>query len=320
MKKDIAIFLFIIFMASGFAGLGGDKLISYVSQSYSGNEAVTRPPPGSTPTPAGAASPTPTGGLPTPTATPIPGANTPTPTRTPTPTAAPTSLPIPTPTLIACPPYTSPLTYTLKALAHDNNVPPDDQRPELRFSVNGYHPAAEEKMLVDYLGDTDIYLPPNFATLLTRPSINDFIFSNVYKANNETDKWKVQILGIQTAPGEDIKVPASYHHPASEGSKKWQAYVLYAKNNNLTLKYSATDSIADGYTVYIEGICIDPNLIQAYNNCRSNPPAAMYLLPVIEDNSVVGKTNNTEIRVAIRDAGEMMDPRSRKDWWEWQQP
>jgi len=38
-------------------------------------------------------------------------------------------------------------------------------------------------------------------------------------------------------------------------------------------------------------------------------------LPALRNNQALGQALGFEIKVAIRDAGSFMDPRSQKDWW-----
>ncbi len=93
--------------------------------------------------------------------------------------------------------------------------------------------------------------------------------------------------------------------------------VLYAEEQRLTLGYTRQDTVAGGYAVHIENICVDPTLLALYRSrvtpqgWRLSPP----MLPALRNNQALGIALSNEIQVAIRDRGAFMDPRSRKDWW-----
>jgi hypothetical protein len=37
---------------------------------------------------------------------------------------------------------------------------------------------------------------------------------------------------------------------------------------------------------------------------------------VLKSRQPLGRALGTEVRAAVRDTGSLMDPRSRKDWWQ----
>ena len=67
-----------------------------------------------------------------------------------------------------------------------------------------------------------------------------------------------------------------------------------------------------GYTVHLENVCVDPNLLALYRESDRQGRAS---LPALRNGETLGFTAGEETQVAIRDRGTFMDPRSRKDWW-----
>lgn len=92
----------------------------------------------------------------------------------------------------------------------------------------------------------------------------------------------------------------------------YRALVLYAEERRITLKYTREDRVVAGYTVHLENVCVDPNLLELYRESDSRGRAS---LPALRNGETLGVAAGGEILVAIRDAGSFMDPRSRKDWW-----
>ena len=60
------------------------------------------------------------------------------------------------------------------------------------------------------------------------------------------------------------------------------------------------------------GLFQAPQLVQLY---RTLDAAGRSELPALRNDEPLGLAASTSIRIAIRDTGRFMDPRSRKDWW-----
>ena len=88
--------------------------------------------------------------------------------------------------------------------------------------------------------------------------------------------------------------------------------VLYATQHAVTLKYTREDNVVYGYTIHLEDFCVDPNLYALYQQQNT---AGRVSLPALSDNQVIGTPWTNTIKVAIRDTGTFLDPRTRKDWW-----
>jgi hypothetical protein len=91
------------------------------------------------------------------------------------------------------------------------------------------------------------------------------------------------------------------------------ALVLYAEPRRLTLKYTGEDNVVAGYTIHLENVCVDENLLALYEQMNA---AGRTELPALFPGQPLGRAPGTEIDVAIRDTGSFLDPRSRKDWWQ----
>jgi hypothetical protein len=118
------------------------------------------------------------------------------------------------------------------------------------------------------------------------------------------------LAGMATTPGEAIEAPMRASEIYGGG---YRALVLYADPERITLGYTRDDSVANGYAVHVEGVCVDPNLLASYRQANANGRGT---LPALRPNDAVGTASGAEILVAVRDRGAFLDPRSRKDWWQ----
>ena len=82
--------------------------------------------------------------------------------------------------------------------------------------------------------------------------------------------------------------------------------------HNITLKYTGEDNVVQGYTIHIENICVEPDLLALYRNWNE---AGREQLPALPGGQALGRALAGEISVSVRDNGTFLDPRSRKDWW-----
>ncbi len=123
--------------------------------------------------------------------------------------------------------------------------------------------------------------------------------------------WDVTVAGFQTTRGEPVYLPISGYGDIAGGV--YYALVLYATNSSITLKYTSEDSVVRGYTIHVDNVCVDPNLLAAYNDDNNNHQRMP--LPALRNHQAFGVAMGAELDVAIRDNGAFMDPRSRNDWW-----
>ncbi|HEY4723540.1 MAG TPA: hypothetical protein VII92_16925 [Anaerolineae bacterium] len=188
---------------------------------------------------------------------------------------------------------------------------------DINLALRGYelNPSAYLGM-VFYDGGIDT-AAPQLKTLFDDQRVP--VFSNGYQVykwdwvNNRRGELNtgkdVTLLGMQTTPGELIRLPVA-GYDVGEG---YGALVLYAETTRLTLKYTREDNVVGGYTIHLEDLCVDPNLLADYQNDEA---AGRQVLPALYPGQPLGRASGAEVGAAIRDQGKFLDPRSCKDWWQ----
>jgi len=142
-------------------------------------------------------------------------------------------------------------------------------------------------------------------------------FTNLYKIGRApwdppTLPYEVHLVGLAANVNDPVMVP-----DVNGGFSCAEVLVLYADQNNITLKYTPDDTVVGGYTVHISGICVDPALLNKY---QSNSVIRTQL-PALNGKDILGTARGNEVKVSIRDGnGTFMDPRSYKDWWQRPRP
>jgi hypothetical protein len=205
---------------------------------------------------------------------------------------------------------------------------PDFLHADLNLGLRGFARTSAPAQLVDYNGDTDKNAPKLYGLFGDDrvPSINNVyqVYTWIWDAKQcegvlhgcrgaVDGGWEVTLAGFATSPGEPILIPerGPEVHPGG-----FVAMVLYAAENRITLGYTRTDSVAFGYAVHIENVCVHPSLLALYRaQTDENGWHVTGELPALRNNEALGTACGGEIQVAIRDNGAFMDPRSRKDWW-----
>ena len=190
------------------------------------------------------------------------------------------------------------------------------QHPDVNLAIRGYVAAAAYLGLVDYGGNIDPNAPQLYTLFGDRRTPSFKAAYRVYQwdwscncRGGPITKWDVTLLGMRTTPGEIIHLPvAGYDVGGGYG-----ALVLYAEPTRLTLKYTREDNVISGYTLHLENICVDANLLALYRQLNA---AGRSELPALRPGQPIGRAPGSEIRAAIRDTGAFLDPRSRKDWWQ----
>ena len=266
-------------------------------------------------------SPTPTPSN-TPTITPSP---TSTPTRKPTSTSMPTRTPTFTPTLksTSVPTATPTPTATLVSVGEKYGTlvvysSPSDHstaRVELNLTARGFAPVAGTLDLVNLEGPADGGAPQLYSLFVDErtPALSAVYQVNGWDwdcncASTLTGDAAVALVGLAVAPGEIIRVPRSSYYIGND----YQALVLYADNDRITFNYTRSGNPVRGYTIYLEGVAVDSTLTALYQQTDS---AGRAELPALQAGQAIGRARGTEIKIAVRDAGAFLDPRSRKDWW-----
>lgn len=212
----------------------------------------------------------------------------------------------------------------------DNPVRPAWNHADKNLALRGYSGANAYRGLVN-LGSDDPNQPPQLASLFSPNRVPGF--SNTYRANawnwdpspapgspgGPITDWAVTVLGLQTSRGEALRVPASGYDIGGG----MEVLVLFADLDSIALKYTREDSVGpSGYTLHVDNICIDPNLLALY---AAHDGGARYVfqgypygynLPNLPAGQMFGTARGSEIRVAIVDSGAFMDPRSCNEWWQ----
>jgi len=197
---------------------------------------------------------------------------------------------------------------------------PAEQHPDLNLALRGYreHPTAY-RGLVDYGGGVDIHAPQLLTLFADRRPPT---FARVYQVYQWDGQWpgeygvipitdpEVTLAGLATQRGEPVYLP-----DRAPDIYQWHyiALVLYATPERITLKYTREDNVVEGYTVHIEGLCVEPRLLALYEQSVAGGRSH---LPGLERGQAIGRATGSELGVVIRDNGSFMDPRSRKDWWQ----
>lgn len=202
---------------------------------------------------------------------------------------------------------------------------PAERHPDLNLNLRGYSEnTIAYRGLVDYGGAYDV-LAPRLQDIFADghwPGI-----ARVYRVYQWDGQWPgvygivpitspdVTLAGLNASAGEILHVPsrpAEIYHDTLTG-RHYVAMVLYAAPDRITLKYTRDDHVITGYTIHIEGICVEPGLLALY---RTLEASGRTHLPGLLFGQAIGRAVGSEVGVAIRDTGTFMDPRSRKDWWQ----
>lgn len=208
---------------------------------------------------------------------------------------------------------------------------PDYLHGDLNLALRSYAPTSAFLGLVDYSGGVDpnaprlhgLFEPNRIPTISAVYRVYQWLWDPNQCGGNPDgcrgpidESWPVTVAGFATTAGEAIYPPERGPEIFGGG---YIALVLYAEETRITLAYTRRDTVATGYAVHLENICVDPNLLALYRAQRdANGWHVTGQLPALRNNQALGTapSGGGEIRAAIRDNGAFMDPRSRKDWWQ----
>ena len=237
--------------------------------------------------------------------------------------AAPTTTPPPQPVALvgdvgACP-AASGAQYVTIPVAGGGDGRTDYLHGDLNLSLRGYTPVDVPALLISKNGPVDSD-PPQLAGLFPDRRLPTFGQSyRVYDWNwncgeygcrgDALDHVEATLLTLASGPGEAVRIP---HRHAQIYGGGYKALVLFAEATRITLGYTRDDSVAHGYAVHIENVCVDPNLLALY---RSSNGAGRGSLPALREDEVLGTAALGDILVAVRDRGVFFDPRVQLDWW-----
>lgn len=201
--------------------------------------------------------------------------------------------------------------------------PPIDRapatNPDLNLSIRSSIATTSVLGLINVGGDTDanapqlagLFTPPRLPTFMAVYQIYDWNWAcapDGCRGNPITDP-NVTLLEVAVNPGEPLSIPTRNVEIHSGGYK---VLVLYAEETRIALTYTREDTPARGYLVHLEEIQVDPALLALY---RAQDAAGRQELPALHNNERFANASGSTLKIAIRDTGSFMDPRSRKDWW-----
>lgn len=196
---------------------------------------------------------------------------------------------------------------------------PDSIHGDLNLWQRGWSPVDAARSLVNIDGPADGDAP-QLAGLFASSRLPEFVSTfqvfdwdwgcDVHGCRGAllTDR-EVLLLGLRTSAGESLSIPTRDSEIYGGG---FRALVLYAEPQRITLGYTREDSVANGYTVHLENLCVDPGLVALY---QANNAAGRSSLPALRNGETLGVAAQADLLVAVRDRGVFLDPRSRKDWW-----
>jgi len=209
-------------------------------------------------------------------------------------------------------------TYTAISVVPEGSLPPSPSAEEdAGFNINllDFQTRSDHRHW-EYVGD-GLYSPPQFAYVYAdphRPSISEAyqLYYNGELATAPFLRVDVSALGLPTTAGQAIHVPDRFGGGVVIDVHGYKALVLYASQQSITLKYTREDGLAGGYTVHIDGICVEPTLQALYDQVDAEGRTD---LPAVFGHQPIGRAWGEEIRIAIRDVGTLLDPRWLGDWW-----
>lgn len=192
---------------------------------------------------------------------------------------------------------------------------PAAENPDMNLGLRGYAPVIAPLKLV-VLGPVHDPQAPQFPGMFSDNRLPRF--SAAYQRyrwdwdcgcpTDTYSPWETTVLGLATSPGEVIRAPESGYDIG--GGNEYM--VLYADDTRLTLRVGNEDNLR-GYVIHLEDVCVAPDLLALY---RTSNTAGRDELPVLRGRQPLGRAVGSEIKVAVRDAGHYLDPRSRNDWWQ----
>lgn len=178
----------------------------------------------------------------------------------------------------------------------------------------------EAKNLIDVGGDNDRGRGPQLSTLIgnsvnTSPDIKGLYQVNLNDGKTPIPKdvenggnFGVTLLELGTNPNDVILAP-KIGYDIGGG---YNYTILYASQNDITLKGTLEDNAVYGYTIHLTDFNINPDILKLYNQNQDTGRNQLLAIPC---GYPLGTPKDSKVKVAVADTGTFMDPRVRKDWW-----
>ncbi|MEZ4680618.1 MAG: hypothetical protein R2932_41020 [Caldilineaceae bacterium] len=196
---------------------------------------------------------------------------------------------------------------------------PAAEHPDLNLAIRSYVSTSGELTLVNNDGPTDtnapqmnaIFQPARLPTFTALYQVHDWDWACGATGcrRDPLQTPPVTLVAMATTPGEALHIPSRGPQIYAGGYK---ALVLYADATRITLAYTRDDTAAVGYIVHMEDIRVMSTLLTLY---QEKDAAGRHELPALHNDEPFATAAGASIKLAIRDTGSFMDPRSRKDWW-----
>ncbi len=221
-------------------------------------------------------------------------------------------------TLFVCP-TSSGNQYTIIPMEGADTNHPDNEHGDLNLGLRGYVLTDAPLGLVDLgaVGSDPPQMSGLFAdqrqpTLTAGYRVHDWDWgcgAHGCAKNEVVESAEVSAAALATTAGESVSFPSTNSEIYGGG---YVAVVLYAEATRLTIAYTRDGTVAGGYNVHLEGLCVDPNLLAGY---QTGNTGGRKELPALRKGDIVGVAAGNGMVIAIRDRGTFLDPRSRGDWW-----
>ncbi len=194
--------------------------------------------------------------------------------------------------------------------------------PDIRMGKRGWSTAtqtSDKNLLTNIAGDNDRARGPQLSTIFGSVNTNPDI-TGLFQVNLNDGKTPIPIdtqgggnfgatlIELATNPGGIIYAPVTDYDIGGG----YNYLILYADLGELTLKATAEDNAAYGYTLHLAGFKVDQRIIAAYNNSLKDGRSTLAAIPC---GIPIGTAPSGGVKTAIADTGTFMDPRVQKDWW-----
>jgi hypothetical protein len=193
---------------------------------------------------------------------------------------------------------------------------PAVEHPDLHLDLRGYQPSTAEAALRDFGPNGDGQAPRLTGLFGDRrqPAVRSVhqAFDWDWACNCRGPLLAdpaVSVIGLTLGPDEPLLTPPS----GRTLGNGYEALVLYADADSLTLKYTREDNVIHGYTLHVETLCVDPALLALYQTLNA---AGRSQLPALRGGQPFGRAAGEQVLIAIRDNGTFLEARHYHNWWQ----